>query len=65
MLQKVAQENRQPKRGRPRKRGKRTPEGQQRQIAARISNGVHFQSPVLPGGIESQDAWKAHLASLE
>jgi hypothetical protein len=57
MLQKLAQENDQHKRGRPRKRGQRTAEGQQRQIAARISNGVHFQSPVLPGGIESQEAW--------
>ena len=65
MLQKLAQENDQHKRGRPRKRGQRTAEGQQRQIAARISNGVHFQSPVLPGGIESQEAWEAHLAKLE
>jgi hypothetical protein len=65
MLQKVAQEIASVNAGRPRKRRQRTPEGQQRQIAARISNGVHFQSPVLPDGIESQDAWKAHLASLE
>jgi hypothetical protein len=65
MLQKLAQENDQHKRGRPRKRGQRTAEGQQRQIAARISNGVHFQSPVLPGGIESQEAWEAHLVRLE
>jgi hypothetical protein len=65
MLQKLAQENGQRKRGRPRKRGQRTPEGQQRQIAARISNGVHFQSPILPNGVESQADWDAHLAHLE
>jgi hypothetical protein len=65
MLQKLAQDNCQPKRGRPRKRGERTAEGQQRQIAARISNGVHFQSPVLPNGIEKKAAWDAHLARLE
>jgi hypothetical protein len=40
-------------------------EGRARQIAARISNGVHFQNPVLPNGIESQADWDAHLASLE
>ena len=65
MLQKVAEQKDQRERGRPRKRGERTPQGQQRQIAARISNGVHFQSPVLPGGIESQADWDAHLGSLE
>jgi hypothetical protein len=65
MLQKLAQDNGQPKLGRPRKRGERTAEGQQRQIAARISNGVHFQSPVLPNGIEKKAAWDAHLARLE
>jgi hypothetical protein len=48
-----------------RKRGESTPEGRARQIAARIGNGVHFQSPVLPNGIESQKAWDAHLASME
>jgi hypothetical protein len=42
-----------------------SPEGRTRQIAARVSNGVHFQSPVLPDSIESQDAWNGHLASLE
>ncbi len=42
-----------------------SPEGRARQIAARVGNGVHFQSPVLPNGIESQEAWDAHLASLE
>jgi len=42
-----------------------SPEGRACQIAARISNGVHFQSPVLPNGIESQAAWETHLASLE
>jgi hypothetical protein len=65
MLQKVTQENGQRKRGRPRKRGQRTAEGQQRQIAARISNGVHFQSPVLPNSIESEREWQMHLARLE
>lgn len=42
-----------------------SPEGRKRQIAARVSNGVHLQSPVLPGGIESQEEWEEHLASLE
>ena len=65
MLRNVTGEKDQRKRGRPRKRGERTPLGQQCQIAARISNGVHFQSPVLPGGIESQADWDAHLGSLE
>jgi hypothetical protein len=45
--------------------GPKTVAGKKRQIAARISNGVHFQSPVLPNGIESQAAWDAHLAGLE
>ena len=64
MLQKASQaEGKGTKRQR--KRGPQTAEGRARQIAARISNGVHFQSPVLPGGIESQADWEAHLASLE
>jgi hypothetical protein len=42
-----------------------SPEGRARQTIARVSNGVHFQLPVLPGGIESQADWEAHLASLE
>jgi hypothetical protein len=58
MVQKAAQNN-----GR-RKRGQRTPQGQQRQIAARVSNGVRFQNPVLPG-VESEREWQTHLASLE
>ena len=45
--------------------GAKTVAGRQRQIAARISNGVHFQSPVLPNGIESQADWDAHLARLK
>ena len=45
--------------------GPKTVAGKKRQIAARISNGVHFQSPVLPNGIESQADWDGHLASLE
>jgi hypothetical protein len=45
--------------------GPKTAAGRQRQIVARISNGVHFQSPVLPNGIESQANWDAHLARLE
>ena len=45
--------------------GPKTVAGKRRQIAARISNGVHFQSPVLPNGIESQADWDGHLASLE
>jgi hypothetical protein len=45
--------------------GPKTIAGRERQVAARVSNGVHFQSPVLPGGIESEADWEAHLASLE
>jgi hypothetical protein len=56
MLQTTAQKPR---------RGECTPEGRARQIAARISNGIHFEAPVLPGGIESQADWDAHLTSLE
>ena len=45
--------------------GPKTVAGKKRQIAARISNGVHFQSPVLPSGVESHAEWEAHLARLE
>jgi hypothetical protein len=42
-----------------------SPQGRARQITARTSNGVHFERPVLPNGVESQEAWDVHLASLE
>ena len=47
------------------KRGPKTVAGRKRQIAARLSNGIHFQSPVLLNGIESQADWDAHLARLK
>jgi hypothetical protein len=56
MLQTTAQKPR---------RGECTPEGRACQIAARVSNGVHYENPILPNGVESQAIWDAHLAGLE
>jgi hypothetical protein len=43
-----------------RKRGQRTAEGRQRQIAAKLTNGIRSRSPVLLP-IESETEWQAHL----
>ena len=43
--------------------GPATVEGRQRQVTSRLSHGIQYQSPVLPG-VESEQAWEAHLAGI-
>ena len=57
MVQRSAQNN-----GR-RKRGQRTPQGQQRQIAARLTHGIRSRSPVLLQ-VESEAEWQQHLEGI-
>jgi hypothetical protein len=57
MVQKSAQNN-----GR-RKRGQRTPQGQQTQIAARLTHGIRSRSPVLLQ-VESEAEWQQHLEGI-
>jgi hypothetical protein len=40
-----------------------TPEGRQRQVTSRLSHGIQYQSPVLPG-VESAQMWESHLSGI-